>query len=61
MQEAMNHRNEIDRLRSDIAHHRIPALREPMFRQRLHVLEKRMEYLDPIISKHGDYHHVYVR
>jgi len=57
MQEAMNHRNEIDRLRSDLYNNRIPGNREHIFRKRMHVLQNRLNYITPIVSEHGTYHH----
>lgn len=58
MQEAMNYRNEIDRLKSMIHDGRIPANRRELYRGRLTLLEQKLIYLKPLITEHGEYQHV---
>lgn len=58
MQDAMNYRNEIDRVRSNIHSGRLPANRERLYRSRLHLLEQKLKYLEPLISESGKFHHI---
>lgn len=58
MQDAMNYRNEVDRIRSDVHERRIPANRRHMYQNRLALLEGKLRYLEPIIAEGGRYHHV---
>ena len=58
IQDAMNYRNEIDRVRSTIHSGRIPANREHVYRGRLRLLEQKLKYLEPLIAESGKFHYV---
>lgn len=58
MQDAMNYRNEVDRIRSTIHSGRIPANREHLYRSRLHLLEQKLKYIEPLVSESGKFHHI---
>jgi hypothetical protein len=58
MQDAMNLRNEVDRVHSDIHSGRIPANRERLYRTRLNLLRDHLRHLEPLISEGGHYRHV---
>jgi hypothetical protein len=58
MQDAMNYRNEIDRIRSTIHSGRVPGNREHLYLGRLRLLEQKLKYTEPLISESGQYHHI---
>jgi len=58
MQDAMNYRNEIDRVKSTIHSGRLPANRERLYRSRLQLLEHKLKYMEPLVSESGKFHHI---
>lgn len=58
MQDAMNYRNEVDRIRSTIHNGRIPANRAHVYNSRLRLLEQKLKHLEPLVAESGKFHHI---
>ena len=59
IQDAMNYRNETDRIHCLISSGRVPANRERLYRARHRMLEQKYkQVLQPLVSEGGVYHHV---
>jgi hypothetical protein len=59
VQDAMNYRNEADRIHSLISSGRVPANRERIYRARQRMLEQKYKQIvPPLVSEGGVYHHV---
>ena len=59
VQDAMNYRNEADRIQSLVHSGRIPANRERLYRARQHMLEQKYrQIVPPLVGEGGVYHHV---
>ena len=58
-QDAMNYRNESDRIQSLIHSGRVPANRERLYRARQRMLDQKFrQIVPPLVGEGGVYHHV---